>query len=100
MCLCVSALLYISLCLPPFVLKYFVVLKVHYKSASPLSFILCSSLAPPSQFSTCRDCLHLQHTWGIKEDEIHSFMGGVTVQDFIYGAASSLMKPEVILTKS
>lgn len=34
---------------------------------SRLSLALFSSLALASQSSACRDCLHLQHTWGIKE---------------------------------
>lgn len=33
-------------------------------SCRPFPFV---SLAPASQTSACRDCIHLQHTWGIKE---------------------------------
>lgn len=81
--------------------------KSFIKYAHPFSFTLFCSLLLLSQFSTCRDCLHLQHTWGIKEDEIHSFVGGVNKKKRAsYSTAlylwrcEFLMKPEVVLTNS
>lgn len=55
--------------------------------------------SPASQTNACRDCLHLRHTWGIKEgwnslirgrsEKKRKKEGSRTVQHFIYGAVSS-----------
>lgn len=83
-----------------------IVLSVHrHPLFSHLSLALFASLALVSQSCACRDCLHLQHTWGIKggwnsliRGRSEKKEGLRTVQHFIYGAVRSLMKPEVALS--
>lgn len=83
-----------------------IILSIHrHPLFSHLSLALFASLALASQSCACRDCLHLQHTWGIKggwnsliRGRSEKKEGLRTVQHFIYGAVRSLMKPEVALS--